>query len=143
MTDLPNHPVSSRRDLSADEEEERASTGFRPGGTKPWWIAAGVLITLAALTATWFGISATRGISWGQAGVKVVNDRQVDVTFDVVDQRDRPVRCTLVAYDVKHATVGRVSVELPPSSHSSTRYTRSVRTVTQAVTGEVTHCELR
>lgn len=145
MNDLPDAPQSREPDLDLSDEEEEAagSDGFALGGSRRWWSVGGVLIVITSLLAVWWGISATRGISWNAAGVKVVSDRQIDVTFDVIDQKDRPVRCTLVAYDIDHATVGRVDVDLPASTYQSTRYTRSVRTVTQAVTAEATHCELR
>lgn len=139
----PSDGADPRTDFASEEEEESSADGFRLGGSGRWWILAASLIAITTAVAAWFGIEAARGISWSPAGVKVVSDRQVDVTFDVTDQNGRPVRCSLVAYDIKHATVGRVEVDLPGSEYQSARYTRSVRTVTQAVTGEVTHCELR
>jgi hypothetical protein len=145
MSDLPDATAPRDPDLElSDEDEENTGTdGFTLGGSRRWWLLGGALVVLASLIAVWFGISATRGISWNPAAVKVVSDRQIDVTFDVTGQDNRPVRCTLVAYALDHSTVGQVDVDLPPSSYRSTRYTRSVRTVTQAVTGEATHCELR
>ncbi len=145
MTDLPDppDPDDRERELSAEEEEQSRSAGFSIGGSRKWWWIAGALILVTSLIAVWFGISATRGISWSPAGTRVISDREIEVRFDVTGQNDRPVRCHLVAYDIDHATVGQVDVDLPASSYRSTRYARSVRTVTQAVTAEATHCEVR
>ncbi|MBC9958272.1 DUF4307 domain-containing protein [Yimella sp. cx-51] len=128
--------------LSA-EEEERSAPGLVGTFSRKWWSFGGVAIVLTSIVAIWFGISATRGISWNPVAVKITSPQQVDVTFDVTDQDGRAVSCTIVAYDLDHTTVGRTQVDLPASSLSSTRYTRSVRTIAPAVTGEVTRCELR
>lgn len=127
----------------SDEDEEAQQERVWLGGSRRWWLIGGCLIAVASALAIWWGVSATRGISWSPVSVRVAGPHQVDVTFDVVDQNDRPVSCTLVAYDLQHATVGSTTVDLPASNYQSTRYTRSVRTIAAAVTGEVTHCALR
>ncbi len=113
-----------------------------PGQLK-WWVLGTIAVLIGCALAVWFGISATRGVSWADAGYRIVNSSRVDVTFDVIHQNGRPVKCTLEALDIKHAQVGEVTVKLPPSDYDSTRYTRTVKTVAKAVTGTVTHCAYR
>ncbi len=113
-----------------------------PGQLK-WWVIGIVGVLAASAIAVWFGISATRGVSWADAGYHIVDSSRVDVTFDVIHQDGKPVKCTLEALDIKHAQVGEVTVKLPPSEHPSTRYTRTVKTVAKAVTGTVEHCTYR
>jgi len=110
-----------------------------PGQLK-WWVigAAGILVGCAL--AVWFGISATRGVSWSDAGYQVVSNTRVDITFDVIHQDGKPATCTLQALDIKHGQVGERTVHLPASTYASTRYTRTVHTVAKAVTGTVESC---
>ncbi len=114
-----------------------------PTSQRRWWVIGGVLVAIGIALATWWGVSASRGISWEQAQNKVVSKTQVDVTFDVINQNGKPVTCTLIAYDLNHTQVGKVDVQLPGSTFQSTRYTRSVRTAAPAVTGMVDHCTRR
>lgn len=98
-------------------------------------------VLLGLVAAVWFGMSATRGITWNQAGYEVVDGTQVKVSFDIVHQNGQPVKCRLTAYDVDHAVVGRADVTLPASDYASTRYTRTIRTAAPATIGELTSCE--
>ncbi len=100
-------------------------------------------VLLATLVAIWFGISATKGVQWSDAGHQVVSDTQVQVTFDVIHQDGRPVSCTLEAQDESHGQVGVLTVQLPADSRDAVRYTRTLRTVTRAVTGTVDSCRYR
>ncbi|GAB3577757.1 hypothetical protein GCM10027579_00180 [Calidifontibacter terrae] len=102
----------------------------------------GILVTIGVALSIWWGVSASRGISWEQAQNTVVSNTRVSVTFDVINQNNRPVTCTLIAYDLSHTQVGKVDVHLPGSHFQSTRYTRTVQTAAPAVTGMVDHCAL-
>lgn len=111
-----------------------------PTSQRRWWVIAAILLTAGVALSVWWGVSASRGISWAQAQTKVVSPTRVEVTFDVINQNGKPVTCTLIAYDVHHTQIGKVDVRLPGSSFQSTRYTRSVQTAAPAVTGMVDHC---
>ncbi|MFC6714965.1 DUF4307 domain-containing protein [Branchiibius cervicis] len=112
-------------------------------GTGKWWVVGTIGITLGVLAAIWFGLSATKGLAWSDAGHNVVSDARVDVIFDVTNQGGRPVRCTLEALDNNHGQVGVLQVDLPASDLTTTRYTRSVATVSRAVAATVDSCEYR
>lgn len=112
-------------------------------GTGKWWVVGSIGITLGVIASVWFGLSATKGLSWSDAGHEVVSDSQVSVTFDVTNQGGKPVSCTLEALDLSHGQVGVVTVDLPASDYTTTRYTRSVSTATRATTGTVDSCRYR
>ncbi|NHN56670.1 DUF4307 domain-containing protein [Calidifontibacter sp. DB0510] len=113
-------------------------------GQGRWWFVGIVAGLLACGAAVWFGISATRGLSWSDAGFdNPVPNNRITMRFDVVNQDGRPVRCTLKAMDIRHAQVGITTVDLPASSYQSTRYQRTIPTVAQAVTGTVVNCEYK
>ena len=105
-----------------------------------WWWIAGAAIVLATILAVWFGLSATRGLSWQNTGYAVQDDRSVSVTFDITGQDGRPAVCDLHALDLQRTQVGVSTVRLPASDYDTTRYTRTVRTVTRPAMGEVVEC---
>ena len=110
---------------------------------RKWWIIGIVGVLIGIGLATWWGISATRGVSWENGPYKVDGSRSVQITFYVTNQDGKPVRCTLEAQDITHNRVGVLTVDLPPSHYTTTAYTRTVKTVSTAVTGIVDNCEYR
>jgi len=110
---------------------------------RKWWVIGIIGVLVGIGLATWWGIAATRGVSWDNGPFTVKNSRSVEVTFYVTNQDGRPVRCTLEAQDITHNRVGVRTVDLPPSTYTTTEYTRTIPTVAKAVTGIVDHCEYR
>lgn len=113
-----------------------------PGQGK-WWVIGTVGVVVMSAIAIWFGIAASSGVQWEDAGHDIVSATQVQVTFDVINQSGKPVSCTIEAQDNNHAQVGITTVDLPASTKNVVRYTRTVRTVTKAVTGTVDTCHYR
>lgn len=107
---------------------------------RKWWVIGGIGVTIAVLLAIWFGISATAGITWNDAGHHVIDDRRVQIRFDVNDPDRGPVQCTVVALSDQHAVVGRRTVDLPASTYDSTRHTTTIRTAERAVAVQVDQC---
>lgn len=114
-----------------------------PPEQRKWWIIGAIGILVASLLAVWFGISATRGVSWETVGYRPLDDRRIEVTFDVIHQDGRAVTCDLHALDFNRNQIGVLTAQLPASSYESTRYTRIVPTVTKGVMGEVVTCRYR
>lgn len=112
-----------------------------PREQRIWWVVGTVGVTIGVVLAVWFGISASRGITWTDAGHNVVDDRHIQVRFDVVDTSHKPVRCTIKAQSADHAVVGRATQTFPASPHDSTRRVVTLRTTERAVTGTVDTCE--
>ncbi len=113
-----------------------------PGQGK-WWAIGTIGVVLMSAIAIWFGIAASSGVQWSDAGHDIISDTKVEVTFDVINQNGRPVSCVLEAQDNNHRQVGVVTVDLPASNLDVVRYRRTLRTVTQAVTGTVDKCSYR
>lgn len=110
---------------------------------RKWWVIGIIGVLIMTAGAVWWGISATRGVSWENGAFVVKNDRSVQVTFYVTNQDGKPVTCQLEAQDISHGRVGVVTVQLPASQFRTTVYTRTIPTVAKAVTGFVNDCEYR
>jgi hypothetical protein len=113
-----------------------------PGAAKGWVLATtGILIGCGM--AVWWGAASTVGHpSWTVVSYRVVDDRNVDVTFLVSRPTGREVTCVVRALDRGFATVGLVEAKVPASETSSQTRTTRVRTTTRAVTGVVKSCAI-
>lgn len=111
-----------------------------PREQRGWWLLAAVALVGAIATAVWFGISASSGVSWTDAGHQVVDDQHIRVRFDVVDTKRRPLTCSISALGEDHGVVGRSTQRFAASEFDSTRHTVTLRTTQRAVTGEVEEC---
>jgi uncharacterized protein (DUF58 family) len=110
-------------------------------GTGKWWVVGILGCTVGIVLAVWFGLAATVGrVSWTDTGYRVIDDRTVEVRFDVHRQPGQAVTCTVRALDRRFGTVGTLEVPLPPSPQTSVSQTVVVRTTTRAVTGVVREC---
>ncbi|NNG39996.1 DUF4307 domain-containing protein [Flexivirga sp. ID2601S] len=110
---------------------------------RKWWAIGIVGVLVMSALAVWWGVSASKGLSWNNGPFTVVNDRSVRVTFYVNNQDGKPVRCTLEAQDINHSRVGVLTVDLPAHTFDTTEYTRTIPTVAKAVTGIVDECSYR
>ena len=106
-----------------------------------WWIFGTIAISLGVAMAIWFGISASTGISFEDTGRSVIDDRNVQIRFDVTDTENGPVTCTVVALAPDHSIVGRRTVDLPPSQYDSTRHVATIRTTQRAAATTVESCQ--
>ncbi|HEY8820756.1 MAG TPA: DUF4307 domain-containing protein [Dermatophilaceae bacterium] len=112
-------------------------------GTTTWWVVGTVGILLGVAMAVWLGLASTLGKpSWTDMGYRVIDDRTVDVTYQISRPNDRDVTCVIRALDKGFATVGLVEVHIPGSGASTVERTTRVRTTTRAVTGLVRSCSV-
>lgn len=109
-------------------------------GTGKWW-AVGILGGgLGVVAAVWLGLSMSLGkVTWTDTGYRVVDDRTVEVEFDVHRPGGQAVTCLVRALDQGFGTVGTLEVALPAGPESVHRKV-AVRTTTRAVTGVVKSC---
>jgi hypothetical protein len=113
-----------------------------PGDAK-WWVIATIGILLGCAMAVWFGLASTVGRpSWAVVGYRVIDDRTVDVTYQVSRPAGRDVICLIRAMDQGFGTVGLAEVHIPSSKTVSVQRTTRVRTTTRAVTGVVKSCSV-
>lgn len=110
------------------------------GRERFWWIFGAAGVAVMSALAIWWGVSASSGLSWTDTGHNVVDDRTIQLRFDIVDHDRGPVTCTLSALAESKAVVGRRTVQLPASEFDSTRHVVEVRTAQRAVAGKVDDC---
>ncbi len=91
--------------------------------------------------AVWWGLASTSsGIAYQNVGYRVVDDRAVDVTFEVTRPPGLAVTCLLQALDARFGAVGSTQVAVTVSPSAVARQTVRLRTTTRAVTGIVKTC---
>jgi hypothetical protein len=88
----------------------------------------------------WVVVESRSPVHWTTVGFRVVDDQQVQITYDVHKHPDDTVTCTLRALDQAKGTVGTTDVEVGPSSADVIRRTDTVRTSALAVSGFVRGC---
>lgn len=124
----------------------------RLDGVRRAWAGAGagarrVVALLVALTlvgtglAVWWGLSSTVGKpTWNDLAYDVRGPREVLVRFQLTRPEDSAVRCTVIAQETGHATVGRAVVDVPPGPPATGVHEVTVRTTSLAVIGRVRTC---
>ena len=106
-----------------------------------WWVVGIVGCAVATAVVVWLALSASRGrVTWTDTGYRVVDDRTVEVGFDVHRPDGQAVTCVVRALDQGFGTVGTVEVRIPASAERSVHRDVTVRTTTRAVTGVVREC---
>jgi len=110
-------------------------------GTGKWWAIGIVGVGLGTALAVWLGLAMSVGkVTWTDTGYRVVDDRTVEVDFDVHRPAGQAVTCVVHALDQGYGTVGSVEVAIPASPQRSVHRQVTVRTTTRAVTGVVQSC---
>jgi hypothetical protein len=111
-------------------------------GTEKWWLIGVLGCAVGVAAAVWFGLSMSLGkVTWTDTGYRVVDDRTVEVDFDVHRPAGQAVSCVVRALDQGYGTVGTVEVAIPASPERSVHRQVTVRTTTRAVTGVVKSCD--
>ncbi len=113
-------------------------------GTGKWWAIGIVGCTLGVAAAVWLGLSGTLGkVTWNDTRYQVVDDRTVEVGFDVHRDPGTKVVCVVRALDKGYGTVGSLEVAIPATEERSVHREVTIRTTTRAVTGLVKSCDKR
>jgi hypothetical protein len=125
-------------------DNEGVSRTDPPATSRRWAVIGGVLVT--AFTALIVALGLYLQQDRVQATVtsyEVVDDRTVEVGFDVRRPADTAVVCRVRAVSVDFATVGTVDVTIPADAADGARTVHedvTVRTTTRANTGTVSNC---
>lgn len=111
------------------------------GRSRRWWVV-GVLGCVAGIAfAVWWGLASnSSGIAFQTVTYRVVDDRSVDVGYEVVRPPGTRVTCLVQALDAHFGAVGSAQVPIPVSSAGAVQQTVRLRTTTRAVTGLVKAC---
>ena len=126
------------------------TTPRRPLGRydEPTTVSRGVLITgavvggVALLVFAWFGYSrfSSGRAQYGVTGYHVVDNRSVEIRFEVHKDLRSTVTCALVARDRNNATVGGKDVVVGPGERETVQVTELLSTTARAATADVSSC---
>lgn len=121
--------------------------GRTPGGRRRerWIVVAAAVLFAAIFTAwvVWAGLDNGQGsLDARDIGHRLVDDRTVDVTWEVSVPAGTEVSCALQAQNEAHGIVGWKIVDLPASATYTRQFTETVRTAQRAVTGLIYRCWL-
>lgn len=136
------HPDPDRSPAPAwdAEADEAALEARRERPDRRWWLVGGLLGLLATAGVVWFGLSATQDTISSQIVTFDGAEREVTVVYEVTRPPGTPLTCTIEVVDNKHASVGRVDVEVPASERETTRESATVRTTTRASNVDAPEC---
>ena len=81
-------------------------------------------------------------VRWRDVSFEVVDDRRVEVRFEVYAGEGDEVRCLVRAADARYGDVGQVEVDLGPLPARGEARTVQVRTVAPASSASVRTCVL-
>lgn len=138
-------------DASADAERGDGPLASRYGRTRRtrrgnrWLFGAVAAAFLAVFIAwvVWAGLDGARdGVDAQDTAHLVVDDRTVQVSFDLTAPAGSEVACAVQALNEQSAVVGWLVVEYPASTDRFRSFTETVRTTELATTGLISSCWL-
>jgi hypothetical protein len=105
-----------------------------------------VVVVCAALAGwlIWAALAAaTPDTRTALVSFRALDDRRVEVRFEVTADRDRGVTCTLQAMDARGEVVGVTQVAVPPGNQDRREAGAVVGTRSRAANAAVAGCRLR
>lgn len=107
------------------------------------WSTAGAFVVVFGAWLVWGGLLGTPAqLESRDVGHTIVDDRHVDVRFEITTNAGAPVTCALQALNESFGIVGWKIVELGASEQRNRTFVESVRTSELAVTGLIYRCWL-
>jgi hypothetical protein len=107
------------------------------------WVAGGAVGVVLLAWVVWAGLDGTNAtVATQDTAHTVLDERSVEVRFDVTVPRGEPARCAVQALSEKFAVVGWKVIELPPAEVATRSLVEVVRTSELATTGLIYHCWL-
>jgi len=110
------------------------------------WIATGGAIAVAIVIGAWVvwaGLDqASGGLSSQDIGHRVLNDREVSISYQVTMPPGSTASCALEVENEAHAIVGWKIVDIPASTTSTNAFKNTVRSSELGVTGLIYRCWL-
>ncbi|SMH34130.1 protein of unknown function [Rathayibacter oskolensis] len=137
--------------LDPDEVRAAGPLASRYGRTRRTrqanrWLFGGVAVAFVAVFAAWVvwaGLDGARdGVDVQDTAHVVVDDRTVEVSFDLTAPTGTEVACAVQALNEQSAVVGWLVVEYPASTERFRSSTETVRTTELATTGLISSCWL-
>lgn len=125
-------------------DNEGVSRTDPPSTNRRWVIIGGVLITAFTALVIALGVYLQQDrVRWTVTSYRVVDDRTVEVGFDIRRPADTAVVCRVQALAIDFGTVGASDVTIPADADNGAKTVHrdvTVRTTTRANTGTVANC---
>lgn len=120
---------------------ERYGRSRRTGRRTLGWVVVGVLAVGAVALLGWSTLAnALNSVDADTTAFALVDERAVEVTFQVSVTPDTDIACALEAQDAEHGIVGWKVVEIAASADHTRSLTERIPTVAEATTGLVRSC---
>ena len=135
---------SPQPDGHAALDERYGRTRSRKKWNRRGALIAGIAgIAVVGAWVVWGGLDgATTAVDSQNTAYKILNDRQISMTWRVTMTPGSHGRCALQAQNSVHATVGWKIVDVPASTRRNQSFTGIVNTTDLAVTGLIYRCWL-
>lgn len=138
-------PTPARAPASAptlDDRYGRSSFGRR-GRSWAVWGAAAAFVAVFAAWVVWGGLDGSAdSIDVLDTGFTVSDPTSVSVTWQITLNPGTASACVVQAQNAAHGIVGWKIVEIAPSTLRTRKFTETVATTEQAVTGLIYRCWL-
>ena len=119
------------------ERYGRASKSRR----RAWIIAFSAIAAVLVAALSWMVVSnSMNSVRADDLAMVVLDERTVEVKFQVSGPVGRDIACALEALDEQFGTVGWKVVEIPASPQHTQAFTERIPTVSGATTGLVNSC---
>lgn len=144
---MSNAPDSSSTHDDARGHETGDPAGVERSGALPqlsrkgWaWSIAGIAALVGAVATYAFAAAQAESVRWREVGFDVVDDSQVEATFDVFLYSDADAECLVRALNESYTEVGVVTVEVARSAGPEQRIETVISTTERATTATVAGC---
>lgn len=123
-----------------DMLDERYGRRRTAGGRWAIWIFAAVAAVAVGLF-TWMTVARTiDDVDANTTGFLIVDERTIDVDFQITAPTGRTVACVIEAQDVEKGIVGWRVVEYEASDLTARAFRETIPTTAEATTGLVNSC---
>ena len=124
-----------------EELDERYGRAASRGRRRTIWIIIAAIGVAFFGTLAWVTVSSTvNAVNFDGTGHEIVDERTVNVLFQVTPPPGRSFACALQALDEEFGIVGWRVVEYPASDGAARAYQEAIPTVALATTGLVQSC---
>lgn len=121
--------------------DDRYGRTSSPAVKRLSWTVLGIIAVLFFGYIAWGQVSSNmKAVSSDGLGYAILDDKTVEVSFQVTAPRGHDVVCALEALDEEFGVVGYSIVSYPASENHAQKFTEEIRTVAPATTGLVSDC---
>lgn len=126
---------------TAAELDERYGRTLTPARRRARWIVVGAIAAVLVGILSWVVVAnSIDTVRADDVAMTVVDDRTVEVSFQVSGPTDREFACAIEALDEEFGVVGWRVVVLPASPDHTRVFHERIPTVAAATTGLVNSC---